>query len=161
MLQKTQTEGWTWGHEVDPSERRYEWFNLEQDLESNSRFNLKYHYSRMAISPTSIAEMEILVTEYLTMLTKHVKESIKNTFGHESITHQHTHQYIITVPAFWSVSTQNMTLKCARKAGMALDFDIQVISAPEAAAIYGLGEAITDIMLKVGHTCIICDAGGV
>lgn len=114
----------------------------------------------MATPPKDIAEVEKLVTEYLTLLRQHAEESIKNTFRLDSVMRRSTQQYIITVPAVWSVSAQNMTLKCARMAGMASSSEPRVISEPEAAAIYGLGRTMKDVKLKIGDTFVICDAGG-
>ncbi|KAI4601689.1 hypothetical protein KJ359_011820 [Pestalotiopsis sp. 9143b] len=160
VLQKAQNGDWKWGHEIDPTQKRYEWFKLEQDSDLSSRLGLKKKYSTMATPPKDIAEVEKLVTEYLTLLRQHAEESIKNTFRLDSVMRRSTQQYIITVPAVWSVSAQNMTLKCARMAGMASSSEPRVISEPEAAAIYGLGRTMKDVKLKIGDTFVICDAGG-
>ncbi|KAF7529710.1 hypothetical protein G7054_g9760 [Neopestalotiopsis clavispora] len=160
VLQKDENGNWKWGHEIEPNEQRYEWFKLEQDSDLASRLGLNGKYSTMAIPPKDMAEVEQLVTNYLTLLRKHAEESIKNTYRLDSVMRRSTQKYIITVPAVWSVSAQNMTLRCARNAGMALSSQPEVISEPEAAAIYGLGKTMNDVSLNVGDTFVICDAGG-
>lgn len=149
-----------WGHEVPATQRRYEWFKLEQDSDLASRLGLRRTYSAMTIPPQNTAEVEMLVTDYFRFLKHHSEETIKKTFQLESVIRRSTQQYIITVPAVWSLSAQDMTLRCARRAGMASSLEPHVTTEPEAAAIYGLGRTMTDVILNVGDTFVICDAGG-
>jgi molecular chaperone DnaK (HSP70) len=66
-------------------------------------------------------------------------------------------EYIITVPALWSDTAQAKTRSCAEKAGMGKG--LQIISEPEAAAIYAL-HVMDPHSIKVGDTFVLCDAGG-
>ena len=66
-------------------------------------------------------------------------------------------EYIITVPAVWSDSAQAKTRSCAEAAGMGRN--LQIISEPEAAAIYAL-HAMDPHSIQVGDTFVLCDAGG-
>lgn len=66
-------------------------------------------------------------------------------------------EYIITVPAVWSDFAQAKTRSCAEAAGMGKN--LQVISEPEAAAIYAL-HAMDPHSIQVGDTFVLCDAGG-
>ena len=66
-------------------------------------------------------------------------------------------EYIITVPAVWSDTAQAKTRTCAFNAGMGKD--LQIISEPEAAAIYAL-HAMDPHSIEVGDTFVLCDAGG-
>ena len=66
-------------------------------------------------------------------------------------------EYIITVPAVWSDNAQAKTRSCAFNAGMGKD--LQIISEPEAAAIYAL-HAMDPHSIQVGDTFVLCDAGG-
>ena len=68
-------------------------------------------------------------------------------------------EYIITVPAIWDDKEQNRTRNCAQEAGMGEGSRIQIISEPEAAAIYALGN-MQNVELKIRDTFIVCDAGG-
>ena len=68
-------------------------------------------------------------------------------------------QYILTVPAVWSDMAQEKTRKCAEKAGMGNASSLQLISEPEAAAIYAL-DAMDPTDIKVGDSFVLCDAGG-
>lgn len=67
-------------------------------------------------------------------------------------------QFVLTVPAVWSDSAKDATLKAAEKAGMGNRHDLKLISEPEAAAVYTL-KAIQPNHLKVGDNFIVCDAG--
>lgn len=67
--------------------------------------------------------------------------------------------FVITCPAVWSNAAKNVTLQAAERAGMGLKADIQIISEPEAAAVYTL-KAIQPNHLSVGDNFIVCDAGG-
>lgn len=67
-------------------------------------------------------------------------------------------QFVLTVPAVWSDSAKDATLKAAEKAGMGKRHELQLISEPEAAAVYTL-KAIQPNHLKVGDNFIVCDAG--
>ena len=59
----------------------------------------------------------------------------------------------------WSDRAQALTRECAEKAGMGNGEKIQIISEPEAAAIYAL-DVMDPHIIKAGDTFVICDAGG-
>ena len=61
------------------------------------------------------------------------------------------------MPAVWSDSAQAKTRACAERAGMGKG--LQIISEPEAAAIYAL-HAMDPHSIQVGDTFVLCDAGG-
>ena len=65
----------------------------------------------------------------------------------------------LTVPAVWSDLAQAKTRKCAEKAGMGKATGLQLVSEPEAAAIYALAD-MDPLDLEVGDTFVLCDAGG-
>uniref|UniRef100_A0A0D2YBY2 Hsp70 protein n=1 Tax=Fusarium oxysporum (strain Fo5176) TaxID=660025 RepID=A0A0D2YBY2_FUSOF len=68
-------------------------------------------------------------------------------------------EFVLTCPAVWSDAAKNTTLQAAERAGMGLRSEIQMISEPEAAAVYTL-KAIQPNHLNVGDNFIVCDAGG-
>lgn len=67
--------------------------------------------------------------------------------------------FVLTCPAVWSDAAKNTTLQAAERAGMGLKSEIQMVSEPEAAAVYTL-KAIQPNHLSVGDNFIVCDAGG-
>ena len=71
-------------------------------------------------------------------------------------------EYIITVPAIWSEKARDLTLKCASDAGMGSKDQLQMVSEPEAAAMYSISKfrQINSSALEVGDTFVLCDAGG-
>lgn len=67
--------------------------------------------------------------------------------------------YVITVPAMWTEAAVAKTRKCAEKAGMGEGSALQIVTEPEAAAVYALHVA-APYDLTVGDTFVVCDAGG-
>ncbi|KAL2290153.1 hypothetical protein FJTKL_00638 [Diaporthe vaccinii] len=67
--------------------------------------------------------------------------------------------FVLTCPAVWSDYAKNTTLQAAERAGMGAKSSIQMISEPEAAAVYTL-KAIQPNHLNVGDNFIVCDGGG-
>jgi molecular chaperone DnaK (HSP70) len=149
-----------WGFEVDSSERKYEWFKLEQDPKL-SKNELARKYPKTTIIPESDEQVEKLVTDYLRLLRQHVENKIRGSFqGFESLLRNIVWEYIITVPAMWLEPAQNITLRCAMNAGMAPTNPVQIVTEPEAAGIYALDDMCREMNLAEGDTFVICDAGG-
>ncbi|ORY66496.1 uncharacterized protein BCR38DRAFT_430485 [Pseudomassariella vexata] len=149
-----------WGFELDAVEKKYEWFKLEQNP-NISKHELTRSYPKTTIPPRDAAHVEKLITDYLSLLRKHVEARIKATFdGLEALFRDISWEYIITVPALWPEIAQNTTLKCAGGAGMASSCDVRIITEPEAAGIYALDTMSREINLAVDDTFVICDAGG-
>lgn len=59
----------------------------------------------------------------------------------------------------WSDAAQAKTRACAENAGMGVGSSLQIVSEPEAAAIYTL-DAMDPHHIKKGDTFVLCDAGG-
>lgn len=59
----------------------------------------------------------------------------------------------------WSDAAQAKTRACAENAGMGVGSSLQIVSEPEAAAIYAL-DAMDPHHIKKGDTFVLCDAGG-
>ncbi|KAK3935217.1 hypothetical protein QBC46DRAFT_323811 [Diplogelasinospora grovesii] len=153
-----------WGFDVDSSEKRYEWFKLVQDPKYSNNELLR-KYPSTTIVPENEEEVEKLITDYLTLLRQHAVDQIRASFELERITSESLlrnfeWEYIITVPAMWPPSAQNITERCAEKAGMAPSRQVKIIAEPEAAGIYALNEMCQDMNLRKGDTFVICDAGG-
>lgn len=65
--------------------------------------------------------------------------------------------FVLTVPAVWSDTAKDATLRAAKNAGMGPN--LHMISEPEAAAIYAL-KSMEHHDLRAGDHFIVCDAGG-
>ena len=63
------------------------------------------------------------------------------------------------MPAVWSELAQARTRKCAEQAGMGVGSALQLISEPEAAAVYAL-EELDPHNIQVDDTFVLVDAGG-
>ncbi|KAI1154192.1 actin-like ATPase domain-containing protein [Nemania diffusa] len=150
-----------WGFETenDPQEPKYQWFKLE--LDPTLRSMLARKYPKTAIQPKP-EHVEKLVTDYLGVLRKHAEGRIKASFAGlgDALLRHVPWEYIITVPAVWPETAQNITRKCAADAGMAPASPVQIITEPEAAGIYALEHVSQEIQLTIGDTFVICDAGG-
>lgn len=98
------------------------------------------------------------VSDYLTKIYEHTMDTLTRRYG-ESFMKITPVDFVLTVPAVWSDAAKNATLQAAERAGMGKRHELQLISEPEAAAVYTL-RAIQQNNLKVGDNFIVCDAGG-
>lgn len=98
------------------------------------------------------------VSDYLTQIYKHTMDTLTRRYG-ESFMASTKVQFVLSCPAVWSDTAKNTTLQAAERAGMGDRSEIQMISEPEAAAVYTL-KAIQPNHLAVGDNFIVCDAGG-
>ena len=147
-----------WGFQVDDYGLRHQWFKLDLDPNhSRGISELSRQYpDQHALPPGYSVSSDKLCTDYLRALRQHTEEVLKHKLP-ASILKTTPIEYIITVPAVWSDSAQAKTRSCAFKAGMGKD--LQIISEPEAAAIYAL-HAMDPHSVQVGDTFVLCDAGG-
>jgi molecular chaperone DnaK (HSP70) len=98
------------------------------------------------------------VSDYLTEIYKHTMDTLTRRYG-ESFMASTKVDFVLTCPAVWSDAAKNTTLQAAERAGMGSKSEIQMISEPEAAAVYTL-KAIQPNHLNVGDNFVVCDAGG-
>ena len=147
-----------WGFQVDDYGLRHQWFKLDLDpSQSRGVSDLSRQFpDQHALPPGYSASSEKLCTDYLGALRTHTEEVLKFKLP-SSIIKSTPIEYIITVPAVWSDSAQAKTRACAAAAGMGKN--LQIISEPEAAAIYAL-HAMDPHSMQVGDTFVLCDAGG-
>ncbi|KAJ4423383.1 hypothetical protein N0V82_001987 [Gnomoniopsis sp. IMI 355080] len=158
---KVPTGNFKWGFNFDETEDRFQWFKLEQDPKYK-RQDLKNAYPPQTVQPENEEQVRVLITEYLKNFREHVEKSIRDSLdygdGLQNVLLKDIHwEYIITVPALWPESAQNITKACAEAAGMT---PLQIIAEPEAAGIYALDHMNHELDMKVGDTFVICDAGG-
>ncbi|KAL8296766.1 hypothetical protein RB600_001999 [Gaeumannomyces tritici] len=136
----------------------YQWgFQIPHQTAAREKlFKLRLHDDD---TPPGASEAETLTRIYLECLHKHVWETLTDRFSAEVLRSVPIH-FVITVPAIWTESAKIKTLNAARDAGFRGDRETQVVSEPEAAAIYTLVDKKDAAMLEVGKRYVVCDAGG-
>ncbi|KAF2741105.1 actin-like ATPase domain-containing protein [Polyplosphaeria fusca] len=146
-----------WGFQFKPEETRLRCIKLF--LDRNQKLP---HFVSPLETAAQLRKFEKTVMEavsdYLSMIYKHTMETLTRRYG-ETFMSLTKVQFVLTVPAVWSDSAKDATLKAAEKAGMGNRHDLKLISEPEAAAVYTL-KAIQPNHLNIGDNFIVCDAGG-
>lgn len=97
-----------------------------------------------------------MVSHYLSLLHNEAKEELVRRYGNAMV-ETTTIDFVLTVPAVWSDTAKDATLRAANNAG--LGPNLYMISEPEAAAIYAL-KSMEHHNLDAGDNFIVCDAGG-
>jgi molecular chaperone DnaK (HSP70) len=98
-----------------------------------------------------------LCTDYLTALRKQTERTLEDAYGAQALKTRRI-DWVITVPAIWSLKAKADTLNCARDAGIGGKERVTIVSEPEAAAAYAL-QSIGSTGLKAGQNFVVCDAG--
>ncbi|KAJ4859795.1 hsp70 protein domain-containing protein [Trichoderma breve] len=133
-----------WGFQFKPDESRLRCIKLPLDTAAQlKKFN---------------KNVVDAVSDYLTQIYKHTMDTLTRRYG-ESFMASTKVEFVLTCPAVWSDTAKNTTLQAAERAGMGSRSEIQMISEPEAAAVYTL-KAIQPNHLNIGDNFIVCDAGG-
>lgn len=150
-----------WGFQLRQNELRLRCMKLfldpQQELPAYiSKTNMKNQLKRLKKSA------EGAITDYLTELLKHAGQMLRRRYGEMFISTTRI-DIVLTVPAVWSDSAKDATLRAAEKAASASGLPhtehLSLISEPEAAAVYTL-QAIQPSVLKQFDNFIVCDAGG-
>lgn len=145
-----------WGFQFKPEETRLRCIKLF--LDRNQKLP---HFVSPLETAAQLRKYEKTVneavTDYLSQIYRHTMETLTRRYG-ETFMSLTKVQFVLTVPAVWSDSAKDATLKAAEKAGMGNRHDLKMISEPEAAAVYTL-KAIQPNHLKVGDNFVVCDAG--
>ncbi|KAF1945173.1 actin-like ATPase domain-containing protein [Clathrospora elynae] len=146
-----------WGFQFKPEETRLRCIKLF--LDRNQKLP---HFVSPLETAAQLRKFEKTVMEavsdYLSQIYKHTMETLTKRYG-ETFMGMTKVQFVLTVPAMWSDSAKDATLKAAEKAGMGNRTELKLISEPEAAAVYTL-KAIQPNHLQIGENFIVCDAGG-
>ncbi|OWY57130.1 hypothetical protein AA0119_g9414 [Alternaria tenuissima] len=146
-----------WGFQFKPEETRLRCIKLF--LDRNQKLP---HFVSPLETAAQLRKFEKTVMEavsdYLSQIYKHTMETLTRRYGETFISLTKV-EFVLTVPAVWSDSAKDATLKAAEKAGMGNRHELKLISEPEAAAVYTL-KAIQPNHLKIGDNFIVCDAGG-
>jgi molecular chaperone DnaK (HSP70) len=98
-----------------------------------------------------------LCTDYFTVLRKQAQKAMEEAYTASALRTRRI-DWVITVPAVWSMKAKADTLNCARDAGIGNGQRVTTVSEPEAAAAYTL-QTIEPMNLMTGHNFVVCDAG--
>ncbi|KAL9032622.1 MAG: hypothetical protein Q9180_006395 [Flavoplaca navasiana] len=158
-LQYTGGGAFKWGFQIPYGVQRCKWFKLLLDPKS-SRIEVGQalavaHDTQAA--PPGYQELEELVRDYQTALREHFEAVLAKELP--SIAASTFVKYVLTVPAVWSNEAIIKTRQCAEQAGMGPALSLQIVTEPEAGAIWALHEIVPKT-IKQGDTFVVCDTGG-
>ncbi|EXF84291.1 hypothetical protein CFIO01_13599 [Colletotrichum fioriniae PJ7] len=146
-----------WGFQFKPEEARLRCIKLFLDRSQKLPFYVSPLDTAAQLKRYNKNVLDA-VSDYLTQVYKHTMDTLTRRYG-ESFMQSTKVDFVLTCPAVWSDAAKNTTLQAAERAGMGLKSEIQMISEPEAAAVYTL-KAIQPNHLNAGDNFIVCDAGG-
>lgn len=146
-----------WGFQFKPHEARLRCIKLFLDWSQKLPFYVSHHDTATQLRWCNKTVVDA-VSDYLTQIRAHTVATLTRRYG-ESFMASTKVQFVLTCSAVWSDAAKNTTLVAAERAGMGRRDEIQMISEPEAAAVYTL-RAIQPNHLSVGDNFIVCDAGG-
>ncbi|KAK0634988.1 hypothetical protein B0T17DRAFT_611924 [Bombardia bombarda] len=144
-----------WGFQFKPEESRLRCIKLFLDRSQKLPFYVSPLETAAQLKRFNKTVVDA-VSDYLTQVHHHTMDTLTRRYG-ESFMASTKVDWVLTCPAVWSDAAKNTTLQAAERAGMG--DKIQMISEPEAAAVYTL-KAIQPNHLKVGDNFIVCDGGG-
>lgn len=146
-----------WGFMFKPEEARLRCMKLFLDRSQKLPFYVSPKETATQLKKFNKNVVDA-VSDYLTEIYKHTMDTLTKRYG-EAFMSTTKVEFVLTCPAVWSDTAKNTTLQAAERAGMGSKSDIQMISEPEAAAVYTL-KAIQPNHLSVGDNFVVCDAGG-
>ena len=150
-----------WGFQIPSDEQRHKWFKLSLDPNGGDLDigQERIFADSLAAPPAYNLEPEDLVEDYLTALRKHLEAVLQLSLP--LVASSTPVEYIVTVPAMWSDLAVQRTRTCAEKAGIGAASSLQIVTEPEAAAIWALREQEhISGTFTIGDIFIVCDAGG-
>ncbi|POS78878.1 hypothetical protein DHEL01_v202724 [Diaporthe helianthi] len=146
-----------WGFQFKPEESRLRCIKLFLDRSQKLPFYVSPLETAGQLKKYNKTVVDA-VSDYLTQIYDHTMDTLTRRYG-ESFMASTKVDFVLTCPAVWSDYAKNTTLQAAERAGMGAKSSIQMISEPEAAAVYTL-KAIQPNHLNVGDNFIVCDGGG-
>lgn len=146
-----------WGFQFRPEESRLRCIKLFLDRSQKLPFYVSPLETAAQLKRFGKTVVDA-VSDYLTEVYAHTMDTLTRRYG-ESFMASTRVEFVLTCPAVWSDAAKNTTLQAAERAGMGSRSEIQMISEPEAAAVYTL-KAIQPNHLSVGDNFVVCDAGG-
>lgn len=146
-----------WGFQFRPEESRLRCIKLFLDRSQKLPFYVSPLETAAQLKRFGKTVVDA-VSDYLTEVHAHTMDTLTRRYG-ESFMASTRVEFVLTCPAVWSDAAKNTTLQAAERAGMGSRSEIQMISEPEAAAVYTL-KAIQPNHLSIGDNFVVCDAGG-
>ena len=146
-----------WGFQFKPEESRLRCIKLFLDRSQKLPFYVSPLETAAQLKRFNKTVVDA-VSDYLTQIYKHTMDTLTRRYG-ESFMASTSVEFVLTCPAVWSDAAKNTTLQAAERAGMGAKSQIQMISEPEAAAVYTL-KVIQPNPLNIGDNFIVCDGGG-
>lgn len=146
-----------WGFMFKPEESRLRCMKLFLDKSQKLPFYVSPRETATQLNRFNKNVVDA-VSDFLTEVYKHTMDTLTRRYG-EAFMSTTKVEFVLTCPAVWSDTAKNTTLLAAERAGMGSKSEIQMISEPEAAAVYTL-KAIQPNHLSVGDNFVVCDAGG-
>lgn len=146
-----------WGFQFKPEESRLRCIKLFLDRSQKLPFYVSPLDTAAQLKRFNKNVVDA-VSDYLTQIYQHTMDTLTRRYG-ESFMASTKVEFVLTCPAVWSDAAKNTTLQAAERAGMGSRSEIQMISEPEAAAVYTL-KAIQPNHLNINDNFIVCDAGG-
>lgn len=146
-----------WGFQFKPEEERLRCIKLFLDRSQKLPFYVSPLETAAQLSRHGKTVVDA-VADYLTQIYRHTMDTLTRRYGASFMASTRV-DFVLTCPAVWSDAAKNTTLLAAERAGMGDRAAIQMISEPEAAAVYTL-KAIQPNHLNVGDNFIVCDGGG-
>ncbi|KAF5573427.1 hsp70, partial [Fusarium pseudocircinatum] len=125
-----------WGFQFKPEESRLRCIKLFLDRSQKLPFYVSPLDTAAQLKRFNKNVVDA-VSDYLTQIYKHTMDTLTRRYG-ESFMASTKVEFVLTCPAVWSDAAKNTTLQAAERAGMGLRSEIQMISEPEAAAVYTL-----------------------
>lgn len=161
MASKISYQNWkakNWGFNVELKEQSLSWFKLL--LDPNNKIGQgsdKVVDTLRQLEALNKAPEDVSV-DYLSKLWQYTKDKISKVRGEDWID-IYTVRAVLTVPAIWSDSAKDRTLRIAKRAG--IPDNVSLVSEPEAAALAVLREKKEEgEPLRIGDCFVVCDAGG-
>lgn len=149
-----------WGFTVTLEEPSFQWFKLLL----NPEIKVGWDSQEVEASQDLLSQLgktaEDVAADYLSLIWKYTLEDIKKDRGPDwhSV---YALKLILTVPAIWSPAAKDRTLRVARRADIAENIQIDLVTEPEAAALAVLKGKHEDVeTMNIGDCFVVCDAGG-
>ena len=162
VLDRTQ-----WGALIAPNVQRHIWTKLLlEDSQNGEVDKILKELSLNDRRAPSTKPLDI-IAEYLAHVKAHLLKNLDNQYGPE-LWRTLPITLVVTVPAVWSDSAKDTTLKAINKAGFNKselpELKRTVLATePEAAAIYtiqSLRGSVQDSQFAIGDGFVVCDMGG-
>ena len=143
-----------WGYSVGLNDESFRWIKVL--LEENHKYATTVE--PVKDSNTLLRKVDktaqAVVADYLRLLWEYTLDDIKKF--HPDYQDIYALRVVLTVPAIWSPTAKDKTLKAARTAGM--PGNIRLVTEPEAAALATLKDKADDNTLKVRRKVIFVDS---